>query len=93
MTAEIVNLRRVRKLKARALKATDAERNRAQFGRTKVEREISAIEASRSKRELDGAQLPGHAKIEPRRPVAANEGEFTAHGNHDDEDLDPGNVS
>ena len=93
MTAEIVNLRRVRKLKARSIKEREAERNRVQFGRTKAERAISAAEAARTARQLDGARMGGISGTLAVVPVAANEGEFIAHGNHDDEDLDPGNVS
>lgn len=93
MTAEIVNLRRFRKSKARAQKEAEAERNRAQFGRTKPERAIGTAEADRATRHLDGARLGSSETPDIAVPIAANEGQFSSHGNHDDEDLDPGNVS
>lgn len=61
MSAEIVNLRRARKEKARLAKAEQQAQNRARFGRTKAEREKEALEKARSVRELDGAKLPGRA--------------------------------
>jgi hypothetical protein len=42
MTAEIVNLRRARKAKARADRAQQAEQNRIEFGRSKAERTQTA---------------------------------------------------
>jgi hypothetical protein len=59
MSAEIVNLRRARKEKARAAKAESAAQNRAKFGRTRAEREKEAADKARIARELDGAKLPG----------------------------------
>ena len=87
MTADIINLKRVRKAKARAAKEGNAAVNRAAFGRTKVERGITAAEAVREGKVLDGAcRTPD--------PQAANEGSFPATAGHDDDDgLDPGNVS
>lgn len=52
--AEIVNLRQARKRKARDDKARTAEANRAKFGRSKDEKAISAAEAARQSRLLDG---------------------------------------
>ena len=57
MTAQIINLRRARKTKARTLKAEEAEHNRAQFGRTKAQRALSAAEAEQAARKLDGARI------------------------------------
>ncbi|WP_019833984.1 DUF4169 family protein [Sphingomonas sp. PR090111-T3T-6A] len=54
--AEIVNLNRVRKAKARVDAAKQAETNRAKFGRTKAEREAEATEQARRKALLDGAK-------------------------------------
>lgn len=54
--AEIVNLRTVRKAKARAVKQTETTANRAAFGRTKAEREAATAEAERRARTLDGAK-------------------------------------
>lgn len=59
MSAEIVNLRRARKVKARTQKAEQAAENRARFGRTKAERQKEASDKARIARELDGAKLPG----------------------------------
>ena len=83
MTADIINLRRVRKTKARAAKATEAEQNRAKFGRAKAERLLIALESGRAERQLDGVRLP----------TAANEAGFPTTAAPDEGDLDPGNVS
>lgn len=56
MTAEIVNLRKARKIKARAEKERQAAESRALHGRTKVERIRDAQSKSRVERELDGAR-------------------------------------
>ncbi len=53
--AEIVNLRRVRKNKARAEKDAAAEENRVRFGRSKAERTNS-----KGNDLLDMARLEGH---------------------------------
>lgn len=54
--AEIVNLRRARKAKARAATAAQADANRLAFGRTRAEREVAALDAERARRLLDGAK-------------------------------------
>ncbi|NIJ33089.1 DUF4169 family protein [Sphingomonas oligoaromativorans] len=54
--AEIVNLNRARKAKARVDAAKQAEANRAKFGRTRAEREAEAAEQARRKALLDGAK-------------------------------------
>lgn len=51
--AEIVNLRRARKAKARAGKETEASANRTKFGRPKAERDRVAADAALSVRKLD----------------------------------------
>lgn len=51
--AEIVNLRRVRKAKARADEQRAAEVNRAAFGRTKSEKLRAEAETERDARRLD----------------------------------------
>ena len=53
MTAEIFNLNRFRKGKARAGKDAAAAENRARFGRTKSEKERSMTEAKGAVRHLD----------------------------------------
>lgn len=59
--ADVVNLRRLRKQKARAEKDKDAAANRAKFGRTKAEKNTSAVEARQ------GAALLDQAKLTPKR--------------------------
>ena len=55
---EIVNLRRVKKQRARSAAETEAAANRARFGRTKAEREAERLEEERRRAVLDGAALP-----------------------------------
>ncbi|MES2300896.1 MAG: DUF4169 family protein [Pseudomonadota bacterium] len=54
--AEIVNLRMVRKAKARAEHQAEAQANRAKFGRTKAEKARDRLDAERTARLLDGAR-------------------------------------
>jgi len=54
MAADIVNLRSVRKEKARAERKAEAAENRAKFGRTKAEKKAEAGEAERRARQLEG---------------------------------------
>ncbi len=54
MSAEIVNLRRIRKGKARAEKDREAEANRVAFGRTKAEKLTTKAEREAGVRKLDG---------------------------------------
>ncbi|MCW5714197.1 MAG: DUF4169 family protein [Bauldia sp.] len=54
MTAEIVNLRRIRKEKARADDKRAAEANRAAFGRTKAEKSVTKAAKDAADRKLDG---------------------------------------
>ncbi len=51
---DIVNLKRVKKQKARAIRDTEAEANRAKFGQTKAEKQKSKAEAEIAARNLDG---------------------------------------
>jgi len=55
----IVNLRQVRKAKARVEKAQTAQENRARSGRTKAERLADAAEKERRTAMLDGARRDG----------------------------------
>ena len=86
MTAEIINLNRARKAKARAEKAGTAAANKMAFGRSKADRSATRAQAERAAALLDGAK---------RTPadVGSDTGGFAAHPAHDDDDLDPGNVS
>lgn len=61
MTADIVNLNKARKKKARAERATQAQENRVRFGQTKAERSKAAAERERIARELEGARRIGPA--------------------------------
>ncbi|MBN8815466.1 MAG: DUF4169 family protein [Sphingomonas sp.] len=54
--AEIVNLNRARKVKAREAARTAADANRIAFGRTKVEKAATKAEADRFRRDVDGAK-------------------------------------
>lgn len=60
MTAEIVNLRRARKAKARGEREKQAELNRARFGQTKAERVQERAEAM-----LAGKRLDAHKRETP----------------------------
>ena len=55
--ADVVNLRRMRKQKARAEKDKDAAANRAKFGRTSAEKNRSAAEGRHAAAQLDQAKL------------------------------------
>ncbi len=54
MAADIVNLRNVRKAKARADREREAEANRRAFGRTKSEKAKTAAEREKAERKIDG---------------------------------------
>ncbi len=58
MTADIVNLRRARKAKARADRERTAAENRRVFGRTRAERTAEAAERERAERHIDGHHRP-----------------------------------
>jgi hypothetical protein len=51
--AEIINLRRARKAKARDERAKTAEANRAAFGRTRAEKQTTAAERERAAKAID----------------------------------------
>ncbi len=55
--AEIVNMRRARKGKARAEKDARAAGNRTRFGRTKAEKRESEAESRRVEKKLDGKKI------------------------------------
>ena len=57
MAADVVNLNRARKAKARAEKDNKAAENRARFGRTKFERVREGATKKRMRRELDGKKV------------------------------------
>lgn len=55
--AEIVNLRRARKDKARREREGEADANRRRFGRTKAEKAADEDAWERSLREIDGKKI------------------------------------
>ena len=55
--ADIVNLNRARKAKARATAKTTADRNSIAFGRNKAQKAADTADAERRKALLDGAKL------------------------------------
>lgn len=55
--AEIVNLKRAKKMRERADAAAAADANRAKFGRTKTERLRLDAEQALAAKKLDGAKL------------------------------------
>ena len=57
MSAEIVNLRRRRKAKARTDKEAQAAENRIRYGRTKADKARETTDADRRRRDLDGKKL------------------------------------
>ena len=56
MMAEIVNLNKARKARAKAGAGQQADANRAKFGRTKGEKDRAAAEQARRDALLDGAK-------------------------------------
>jgi Domain of unknown function (DUF4169) len=57
MAAEIVNLRQVRKVKARSDKERAAEQNRISFGRTKQEKTLTKALNEKAAKMLDQSKL------------------------------------
>ncbi|MEL7529282.1 MAG: DUF4169 family protein [Pseudomonadota bacterium] len=57
MSAEIVNLRQVRKRKQHETKDKQAEDNRRKFGRTKAEREAARRRRDELEKKVDGHRL------------------------------------
>ncbi|PPD27179.1 MAG: hypothetical protein CTY20_13220 [Hyphomicrobium sp.] len=56
MAADIINLNRARKDKARAEKTAKAAENRVKFGRSKAEKTKIMADKERRQRELEGAR-------------------------------------
>ncbi len=54
--AEIINLNKARKAKARVEKSARAQENRARFGRTKAEKQAEAAEKARIAKALDDSK-------------------------------------
>ena len=55
--AEIVNLRRARKDKARRERESEADANRRRFGRTKAEKAADKDARERAQRDIDGKKI------------------------------------
>ena len=55
--AEIVNLRHVRKDKARQEREATADANRRRFGRTKAEKTADRVERERAQRDIEGKRI------------------------------------
>ncbi|MGQ0457071.1 MAG: DUF4169 family protein [Hyphomicrobium sp.] len=64
MSAEIVNLNKARKQRARDEKTLRAEQNRRRFGQSKAERTFAEAERSRQDRTLDDAQRELPARLD-----------------------------
>ena len=56
MTAEIINLNKVRKARERADREREAHENRLKFGQSKAERGLVDAQHRKTKGELDGAR-------------------------------------
>ena len=54
--ADLINLNRVRKSKAKAEYSAEAVQNRLRFGQTKAQKEKLRLELARATRTLDGAK-------------------------------------
>lgn len=80
MTAEIINLNKVRKAKERAEKERRAEENRIRHGRTKSERAAEDSQRVKENAHLDGLRREGP-------------GDSCKRSGATEEDIDPGNVS
>ncbi|MCO4055581.1 MAG: DUF4169 family protein [Bosea sp.] len=67
MSAEIINLRKARKAKARDAANAEAQANRVAFGRTKAERSASGADKALAARKLDAHRLTSAADP-PEKP-------------------------
>ncbi|MHB8884067.1 MAG: DUF4169 family protein [Methylovirgula sp.] len=59
MSAEVVNLRRVRKAKQRVVEADKAAGNRVRFGKSKAQRSLETAVEARDQRMFEGHRLDG----------------------------------
>ena len=65
--AELINLNRFRKEKARAEKRAKADENAAKFGQTRAERDLQKARAEKSAHALDGHRLEAQ-RPDPDQP-------------------------
>lgn len=56
MTAEIINLNKVRKARERADREREAHENRLKYGQSKSERSLADAQQRKAQTDLDGAQ-------------------------------------
>ncbi len=61
--AEIVNLRRVKKQKTRAIKERDASLNRVRFGTSKSQERVNSARSEKARTDLKGK------KLDPDKPL------------------------
>jgi uncharacterized protein DUF4169 len=61
--AEIVNLRRAKKQKARAAKERDADVNRVRFGTSKSQEKVNSARSDKARADLEGK------KLDPDKPL------------------------
>ena len=61
--AEIVNLRRAKKQKARAAKERDADVNRVRFGTPKSQQKVNSARSDKARADLEGK------KLDPDKPL------------------------
>ena len=61
--AEIINLRRAKKQKARAAKERDADVNRVRFGTPKSQEKVNSARSEKARTDLEGK------KLDPDKPL------------------------
>lgn len=64
MTADVINLRQFKKAKARTEKERNAEQNRASFGRTKAEKDLTRALREKAEKALDQGRIEKPASEE-----------------------------
>jgi hypothetical protein len=72
MTAEIVNLNKVRKARERADRERDAQENRLKYGQTKADRNLFDAKQRKSQAELDGTRRESGHMIDDDEPGPDN---------------------
>ena len=55
--AQVINLRRAKKQKARAVKERDASHNRVRFGTSKSQEKVNSARAEKARTDLEGKKL------------------------------------
>ena len=62
--AEIVNLRRVKKQKTRAVKEQEASLNRVRFGTSKSQDKVNSARSEKARTDLEGKKLDSDKPLE-----------------------------